>query len=44
VDIIRHTAGRGGQTVTVAKGFIGIGLPEKSNWPGRSKSLRTGGM
>jgi len=29
VDIIRETAGRGGKTVTVVKGFIGIGLPEK---------------
>ncbi len=29
VDIIRQTAGRGGKTVTVIKGFIGIGLPEK---------------
>ena len=29
VDIIRQTAGRGGKTVTVVKGFVGIGLPEK---------------
>jgi translation initiation factor 1 len=29
VDILRHTAGRGGKTVTVVKGFVGIGLPEK---------------
>ena len=29
VDIVRQTAGRGGKTVTVAKGFVGIGLPEK---------------
>jgi len=29
VDIIRQKAGRGGKTVTVVKGFIGIGLPEK---------------
>lgn len=29
VDIIRQTAGRGGKTVTVVKGFAGIGLPEK---------------
>jgi translation initiation factor 1 len=29
VDIIRQKAGRGGKTVTVAKGFVGIGLPEK---------------
>ena len=29
VDITRQTAGRGGKTVTVVSGFIGIGLPEK---------------
>ena len=29
VDVLRTTAGRGGKTVTVAKGFMGIGLPEK---------------
>ena len=29
VDIIRHTAGRGGKTVTVIANFTGIGLPEK---------------
>jgi len=29
VDIQRQTAGRGGKTVTVAKNFCGIGLPEK---------------
>jgi translation initiation factor 1 len=29
VDILREIAGRGGKTVTVASGFIGIGLPEK---------------
>jgi len=29
VDIIRQTTGRGGKTVTVVKGFVGIGLPEK---------------
>src|SRR5207247_6120370 len=29
VDIIRQTAHRGGKTVTVIKGFVGIGLPEK---------------
>ena len=29
VDIKRTTAGRGGKTVTVVTGFIGIGLPEK---------------
>ncbi len=29
IDIIRNTAGRGGKAVTVAKGFKGIGMPEK---------------
>lgn len=29
MDIIRQTAGRGGKTVTVVTGFVGIGLPEK---------------
>jgi translation initiation factor 1 len=29
VDIIRQKAGRGGKTVTVIRGFAGIGLPEK---------------
>jgi translation initiation factor 1 len=29
VDIVRETGGRGGKTVTVAKNFVGIGLPEK---------------
>jgi len=29
VDIVREKAGRGGKTVTVATGFVGIGLPEK---------------
>lgn len=29
VDIIREKAGRGGKTVTVVAGFVGIGLPEK---------------
>ncbi|NOU12285.1 MAG: translation initiation factor [Nitrospira sp.] len=29
VDIIRQTAHRGGKTVTVVTGFIGIGLAEK---------------
>lgn len=31
VDIKRTTAGRGGKTVTVVTGFVGIGLPEKEN-------------
>jgi translation initiation factor 1 len=29
VEIMRQKAGRGGKTVTVVKGFVGIGLPEK---------------
>ena len=29
VDVLRTTAGRGGKTVTVARNFTGIGLPEK---------------
>ena len=29
VDIIRQKAGRGGKTVTVITGFVGIGLTEK---------------
>ena len=31
VDIIRQTAHRGGKTVTVVTGFIGIGLAEKES-------------
>ena len=29
VDIVRQTAHRGGKGVTLAKNFVGIGLPEK---------------
>lgn len=29
VDIRRETGGRGGKTVTVVSGFVGIGVPEK---------------
>jgi translation initiation factor 1 len=29
VDIRRETGGRGGKTVTIVDGFLGIGLPEK---------------
>lgn len=29
VDVKRTTAGRGGKTVTLVTGFVGIGLPEK---------------
>lgn len=31
VDIRRETGGRGGKTVTVVDGFVGIGLPEKES-------------
>jgi translation initiation factor 1 len=29
VDVKRETGGRGGKTVTVVSGFVGIGVPEK---------------
>lgn len=29
VDIRRETGGRGGKTVTIVDGFVGIGVPEK---------------
>ncbi|HXC02854.1 MAG TPA: translation initiation factor [Opitutaceae bacterium] len=31
VDILRETNGRGGKTVTVVTGFVGIGPPEKES-------------
>lgn len=37
VDIKRTTAGRGGKTVTIVTGFVGIGLPEKETL---SKKMR----
>jgi translation initiation factor 1 len=44
VDIIRSTAGRGGKTVTVVKGFVGIGLPEKERLAkAMQKTCGTGG-
>jgi translation initiation factor 1 len=44
VDIIRQKAGRGGKTVTVIKGFVGIGLPEKERLArAMQKSCGTGG-
>jgi len=44
VDIIRQTAGRGGKTVTVVKGFVGIGLPEKEQLAkAMQKAYGTGG-
>jgi translation initiation factor 1 len=44
VDIIRQTAGRGGKTVTVITGFVGIGLPEKQELAkAMQKACGTGG-
>ena len=44
VDIIRQKAGRGGKTVTVVTGFVGIGLPEKEQLAkAMQKSCGTGG-
>jgi len=44
VDILRQKAGRGGKTVTVVKGFVGIGLPEKEQLAkAMQKSCGTGG-
>ena len=44
VDIVRQTAGRGGKTVTVVKGFVGIGLPEKEQLAkAMQKACGTGG-
>jgi translation initiation factor 1 len=38
VDIKRETGNRGGKTVTVVSGFIGLGLPEKEQL---AKKMRT---
>lgn len=38
VDIRRTTAGRGGKTVTVVSGFVGIGLPEKESLAKKMRS------
>ncbi|HTD66456.1 MAG TPA: translation initiation factor [Candidatus Limnocylindria bacterium] len=44
VDILRNTAGRGGKTVTVVQGFVGIGLPEKEKLAKQmQKTCGTGG-
>jgi translation initiation factor 1 len=44
VDIIRQKAGRGGKTVTVIQGFVGIGLPEKEQLAkAMQKACGTGG-
>lgn len=39
VDIIRQKAGRGGKTVTVVTGFVGIGLPEKEQLAKRMQKV-----
>lgn len=39
VDIVRSTAGRGGKTVTVVSGFVGIGLPEKEQLAKRMQKV-----
>jgi translation initiation factor 1 len=44
VDIIRSTAHRGGKTVTVVTGFVGIGQPEKERLAKEmQKACGTGG-
>lgn len=44
VDIIREKAGRGGKTVTVVTGFMGIGLEEKERLAkAMQKACGTGG-
>ncbi len=44
VDIVRQTAHRGGKTVTVVSGFIGIGLSEKEQLAKRMQQVcGTGG-
>jgi translation initiation factor 1 len=44
VDIIREKAGRGGRTVTVVRGFAGIGLAEKEQLArAMQKACGTGG-
>ena len=43
-DILRQTAHRGGKTVTVVTGFVGIGLPEKGKLAkAMQKACGTGG-
>ena len=44
VDVLRQTAHRGGKTVTVITGFVGIGLPEKEKLArAMQKACGTGG-
>jgi translation initiation factor 1 len=38
VDIVRETGGRGGKTVTVVSGFVGIGEPEKDRLAKRMRA------
>jgi len=38
VEIKRTTAGRGGKTVTLVTGFVGIGLPEKEQLAKRMRA------
>ena len=38
VDVRRETGGRGGKTVTVVDGFVGIGLPEKEKLAKRMRA------
>ncbi len=38
VDIVREKGGRGGKTVTVVDGFVGIGLPEKERLVGKMRA------
>jgi translation initiation factor 1 len=38
VDLRRETGGRGGKTVTVIDGFVGIGLPEKEQLTKRMRA------
>jgi translation initiation factor 1 len=44
VDIVRQTAGRGDKTVTIIRGFVGIGLIEKEQLArAMQKACGTGG-
>jgi translation initiation factor 1 len=44
IDIVRQTAGRGGKTVTVISGFVGIGLTDKEQLArAMQKACGTGG-
>lgn len=39
VEVRRMTAGRGGKTVTVVSGFVGIGAPEKEQLAKRMRAV-----